>query len=244
LNAIAERRLGPLTVRASTGEAMVGDVVAAVREHKAMRIAFANTHLIYCAARDPELARELEAFFVVNDGVGVDLLSRIATGEPFPENLNGTDLTPRILDALPGGSRIFLLGATTEVAVAAAGKIQQRWPSLVICGVRDGYASTVDAIEQITRVAPDLVLVAMGNPLQERLIADCSRQLDSVFIGVGALFDFIAGAAPRAPIAWRRLRVEWLFRLMREPSRLWRRYTIEVLVLTALICRERLARRA
>lgn len=242
--AAAERRLGPLTVRASTCEAMVKDIVAAVREHRAMRVAFANTHLLYCAARDPGLARELKAFCIVNDGVGVDLLSRIATGERFPENLNGTDLTPRVLDALPDGSRIFLLGATPDVAVAAARRIAERWPGLLVCGVRDGYAGLAEAIEEVARASPDLVLVAMGNPLQERLIADCSRRRESVFIGVGALFDFIAGAAPRAPAAWRRLRLEWLFRLLREPKRLWRRYTIEVLVLAALICRERFMRRA
>lgn len=239
---LGERRLGPLNVRASTCDAVIADVVGAVREHRAMRLAFANTHLLYCALRDAAFARELNGFCVVNDGVGVDLLSRIATGERFPENLNGTDLTPRILDALPAGTRVFMIGAAPAVVAKAAAKIRRRWPQIEICGVRDGYASQADAIEAITQAAPDIVLVAMGNPLQERLIAECSRRLSSVFIGVGALFDFLAGAVPRAPMSWRRLRLEWLYRLSREPGRLWRRYTVEVFVLTAFVCRERLTR--
>jgi len=243
LSTCAERRLGPLTVRASTCEDFVGEVVSAVRERRAMRVAFANTHLLYCAARDPQLAEDLRAFCVVNDGVGVDLLSRIATGERFPENLNGTDLTPRILGALPEGARLYLFGAADHVAQAAAEHIKRRFPHVVLCGVRNGFADTSEAIEDITRAAPHLVLVAMGNPLQERLITECSQRLGSVFIGVGALFDFMAGAAPRAPAAWRRLRLEWLFRLIREPQRLWRRYTVEILVLTALVCQERMLRR-
>ncbi|MBC7768292.1 MAG: WecB/TagA/CpsF family glycosyltransferase [Phycisphaerales bacterium] len=209
-----------------------------------MRVAFANTHLLYCAARDPALARDLRGFCVVNDGVGVDILSRLATGERFPDNLNGTDLTPKILGALPVGTRVFMLGAAPDVVEKAALAIAERWPQLRICGIRDGYAGKDDAIEHIVTSHPDIVLVAMGNPMQERLIADCSQRTGGVFIGVGALFDFIAGAVPRAPESWRRLRLEWLFRLKCEPRRLWRRYTIEVLVLAALVCRERLLRRA
>ena len=244
MTALAARRLGPLVVRSGPGETVVGEVVAAVREHRALRLAFANTHLLYCAARDAAFAHELDNFFIVNDGLGVDILSQIATGQRFQENLNGTDLTPRIIEALPAGTRLFLLGGRPEVAQRTAAVIARRWPHVDVCGVRDGYGRPEQAVADIEHAKPDLVLVAMGNPLQERLISECSRRIGAVFIGVGALFDFLAGAVPRAPESWRRMRLEWLYRLSREPRRLWRRYTIETVVLAAMIFQERLTRRA
>jgi exopolysaccharide biosynthesis WecB/TagA/CpsF family protein len=240
--ATAERRVGPLSVRVSTRNAMIEEVVSALRERRGLRLAFANTHLLYCAATDPSLARQLRDFCVVNDGVGMNIISRIAAGAPFPENLNGTDLVPDILSASPPRTRVYLVGAKPEVAQAAAERVRERWPHLRVCGVRDGFGGALEAANDIAAVKPDLVLVAMGNPQQERLISNCSGRRSAVFIGVGALFDFLAGVAPRAPSSWRRLRLEWLFRLALEPRRMWRRYTLEIMYLMALAFRERLGR--
>jgi beta-1,4-glucosyltransferase len=97
-------------------------------------------------------------------------------------------------------------------------------------GALSGYGIDDAAVCQRIRDArPDVVLVALGNPLQERWILDHAKELPpALYVGVGALFDFLADRAVRAPIWVRKLRLEWLFRLMQEPGRLWKRYTVDV----------------
>jgi exopolysaccharide biosynthesis WecB/TagA/CpsF family protein len=228
------RRLGPLNVRVETAEEATRDIVLAVLHKEPLRVAFANTHLLYCAMREPALASALSRFYVVNDGVGIALLARLACGRGFSGNLNGTDLTPRIMAALPWGTRIALIGAKREVAERMAQRAGRLWPQLDVCGCYDGYEGQASALSDLAALKPDIALVAMGNPLQERWVEDAAAvSPTTVFLGVGALFDFFAGNVPRAPALVRRLRLEWAFRLAREPARLWRRYTVEILVVIA-----------
>jgi exopolysaccharide biosynthesis WecB/TagA/CpsF family protein len=235
------RRLGPLTVRAATRSDAAHDILNAVRHRQGLRIAFANTHLLYCAVSEPRFALALRSFYLVNDGVGMTLLARLACGAGFKENLNGTDFTPLLLAHLPEGAEVFLVGARPDVVASAARLTARRWPHLNVCGYRDGFDGSERALDDIAALHPSLVLVAMGNPLQERWIARAAeRSPGSVFMGVGALFDFLTGAAPRAPAALRAMRLEWAFRLAQEPQRLWRRYTVEILVILASLARSAL----
>jgi alpha-1,3-mannosyltransferase len=203
-----------------------------------LRVAFANTHLLYCAVREPGFAHDLQSFYIVNDGVGIALMSRLACGAGFSENLNGTDFTPRLLSAMPWGTRVFLVGARPDVVARVQHGIAQRWPQLDVCGCRDGFEGSELALQELDGLNPDVVLVAMGNPGQEQwILRAAERHPNTVFVGVGALFDFLTGTVPRAPVLWRRMRLEWAFRLLREPRRLWRRYTVEILVALAAILR-------
>lgn len=226
------RRIGPLTVRATTRTDVARDILAAIARKQQLCIAFANTHLLYCALKAPAFAKALGQFYMVNDGIGMTLLSRLACGAGFKENLNGTDFAPLLLSQLPAGARVYLVGARPRVAARAAERMQCEWPHLSVCGFRDGYTGSEAALDDIAALAPDLVLVAMGNPRQERWMTRAmARAPRTVFMGVGALFDFMVGAVPRAPSALRQLRLEWAFRLAQEPRRLWRRYTVEILVI-------------
>jgi beta-1,4-glucosyltransferase len=239
------RQLGPLCVRARSIDAATREILSSVQTHSPLRVAFANTHLLYYAVRDPQFAESLRSFYIINDGVGVDLLARLSCGHGFEENLNGTDLTPRLLSQLPRGTRVLLVGARADVACRAAVEIARRWPQLVVCGWRDGFAGSEQALDDLIKSAPDVVLAAMGNPRQERWIERAAAVTPgTVFIGVGAWFDFLVGAAPRAPLVWRRLHLEWAFRLAREPRRMWRRYTIEILVVLAALLDASLRRTA
>lgn len=230
------RAVGPINVRACTARTATRDIVNAVLSKTPLRVAFANTHLLYCAVRNTAFAEALRPFYIVNDGVGLTLLTRLSCGRGYPDNLNGTDFTPRVLAALPWGVRVLLVGARPDVAARAAARVARRWPHLDVCGWRDGFDGAEDALGDVESLKPDLVLVAMGNPYQEQWIARAAQMHPrAVFMGVGALFDFIAGAAPRAPEQVRQLRMEWAFRLAHEPRRLWRRYTIEVLVVLAAL---------
>jgi exopolysaccharide biosynthesis WecB/TagA/CpsF family protein len=237
--------VGPIDIQARTSLAATRDIVRALLSGAPLRVAFANTHLLYCAIREPEFARGLRSFYIVNDGVGIALLARLACGVGFHENLNGTDFTPRLLSALPWGTRVFLVGARPEIVQRAAHEIARRWPQLDVCGCRDGFEGSEQALLELEALDPALILVAMGNPSQEQWILRATeRRPGTIFVGVGALFDFLTGAAPRAPRLWQRLRLEWAFRLLHEPRRLWRRYTIEVLVVLATILRTPRPRRA
>ncbi|MBY0566639.1 MAG: WecB/TagA/CpsF family glycosyltransferase [Hyphomonadaceae bacterium] len=237
------RRIGPLNINDETSDAVIETLLTRPSTAKATQVAFANTHLLYCAIKERKVQDALHPFLLLNDGVGMTLLSRLATGQGFHENLNGTDFVPRLLAAAPAGYRVFLVGSTRAVVDRAARTLSSRHPLLVVCGAEDGFSGNLDSEEFIQALAvsaPDIVLVALGNPHQEQWIGTSAARLDrGLFIGVGALFDFIAKDKPRAPLFLRRARLEWMFRLLLEPKRLWRRYTIELVVVTIAVLRQR-----
>ena len=152
-------------------------------------------------------------------------------GRKFPENLNGTDFVPHFLGATRHRLRIFLLGARPRVVKAAARQFAAAWPQHDIVGVRDGYFHSdqqiLEVCRAINRSKADVVLVGLGNPLQEQWISRYGPSLEpKLQIAVGALFDFLAGNVRRAPTWIRRIRCEWMYRLAQEPRRLFSRYLI------------------
>jgi beta-1,4-glucosyltransferase len=205
-------------------------------------VAFANTNLLNAAVRH-ELASELSRhFLILNDGVGLDVLSLLCHGSRFPDNLNGTDFTGDLLAAVPSGTRVFLFGARPEVVARAAEVLCEKHP-IQISGTCNGYISagcTEALVRRINEARTDIVLVALGNPKQEQWILRHAAEVEApLLMAVGAFLDFSAGVVPRAPHWVRTLRLEWLFRLMQEPSRLWRRYTVGGLILALALLRSR-----
>jgi exopolysaccharide biosynthesis WecB/TagA/CpsF family protein len=193
------------------------------------RVAFLNANLSLLSIERPDIKQALTEFIVLNDGVGIEIANRLLNGSAFPENLNGTDFVPYLLSRARKPIRMFLLGARQETLRKAVQTIRQRWPRHTVVGHADGYFSAeqeTSILKSIADAAPDIVLVAMGNPRQELWIAQNIPHCAPCALGVGALFDLIAGDARRAPRWVRGLRFEWLFRLTLEPCRLWRRYLI------------------
>lgn len=191
-------------------------------------VAFANAHSLNVAATDPLFRSALETAIVFNDGVGLDIASRLLFGSPFPENLNGTDFVPRYLAETAHSYRIFLLGGKPEIVKRAAAKFARLYPRQDIVGYRDGYfgaGEKASVIQNIRQSAADIVLVAMGNPKQEIWLVDNLAATGcKLGFGVGALFNFMAGEVPRAPLWMQRNGLEWLHRFFKEPRRLWSRY--------------------
>jgi len=200
-------------------------------QRRLTRIAFANANLLTILGDEPRGARVLDRFLVFNDGVGLEIASKLLYGARFPSNLNGSDLTPALLAAAPRATRVFLFGAKPGVARKAATVITQRF-GLRVCGTQDGYEGARDpasSIEIIRAARPDIVLVALGNPRQESWIAENGARLGApIIMGIGALFDYLANVVPRAPFTIQRLRLEWLWRLALEPRRLGKRYTVDL----------------
>jgi len=140
----------------------------------------------------------------------------------------GTDFVPMLLRALAAPRvGVFLYGARPGVAAEAAPALTRLGPGIDVVGVEDGYGDAEEVVRRVQAARADVLLVALGNPQQEQWIADNLARLHvRVAIGVGALFDFLAERVPRAPQWMRRARLEWVYRLYREPRRLWRRYVI------------------
>ncbi|MCC5810565.1 MAG: WecB/TagA/CpsF family glycosyltransferase [Ectothiorhodospiraceae bacterium] len=194
---------------------------------------FVNANfVIQCECLMPQLRDP--SVLLVNDGVGMDVAGWLVHRQAFPDNLNGTDFVPYLLQranaGADGGLRAFLLGAKPGIARRAGEELLSRGVKVV--GALDGYGESRDTeqvVDTINRSGADVVLVAMGNPLQEQWILKHRGVLDArLLVGVGALLDFLAGDKPRAPELIRRLRLEWLYRLSLEPTRLLRRYTLDM----------------
>lgn len=201
----------------------VREMIAAGRPH---HIVLANAHTMNLACDDPAYLGVLgRADLVLRDGVGIEIGARLRGADPG-HNFVGTDFMPALVGEL-GTVRVFLFGAEPGVAERAARALERRAPAVRIVGTVAGFGTFARAAEQIRAARPDLLLVALGNPLQERWIDAHLQELGvPVAIGVGALFDYLAGRVPRAPRWVLRLRSEWLFRLIVEPRRLWRRYVM------------------
>lgn len=206
---------------------------------------FANAHTLNQTALNPRVRSLLDRAIVFNDGVGVDIASRLLFGRAFPENLNGTDFIPKYLQQTHRRYRIFMVGGKPGVVERAAERLRQIAPTHEIVGCRHGYVppeETGDLIASIRDVRADVLLVAMGNPEQEAwLSAHLTESGCRLGFGVGGLFDFLAGSVPRAPDWVQSARLEWMFRLLQEPRRLWRRYLIDMPLFLGRICCQWLA---
>ena len=193
-------------------------------------VAFANAHTLNTASSDPAFQTVLQHAMVFNDGIGVDIASRLQYGVPFPENLNGTDFMPAYLGTTRHRFRIFLLGSRPGIADKAANWVRTHFPQHAVVGVHHGYIGPEDnarIVDFIRKASADVVLVAMGDPKQEFWLADNLAATGCrLGFGVGALLDFVAGEVPRASQTIRRAHLEWAYRLAIEPRRLWRRYVV------------------
>lgn len=228
----AATKIGPFALLRLRREDAVKLVRDCVQQRAQLDIAICNAHTVLTALDDPDYADTLKKMTLLNDGIGINLASRFLEGRPFPANLNGTDLLPSILEEIGIPLRIYLLGAREDQVHGAKQHIEERFPDHQVVGCRDGYFRDEDlagVCAQINAAKPDLLLVAMGNPRQEFFITRNRAQLNvPVAVGVGALFDFMSGAVVRAPGFVRKAGLEWLFRLLQEPRRLFHRYVIGI----------------
>lgn len=207
------------------------------------RVAFLNAHSANIAATDPQFRKTLERFVVLSDGIGVDLAALLLYGRHFLANLNGTDFVPELLLGAPQPLKVGLFGAAPNVAERAAAGFAAIDPRHDYRALSHGYVGAderQEALDLLTDWKPDILLVALGVPAQENWIAEhIAPSHCTLAIGVGALFDFVAGTVPRAPGWVRRTRMEWIYRLLLEPRRLWRRYLLGNPVFLARVIRQK-----
>ena len=196
-----------------------------MRKRRAAYVVTPNPEIVMLCREDAEAAGTVDcADMVIADGIGVIKGAKIL-GTPLKEKLPGIDFTSRIMESIaPEGGSVFLLGAKPGVAEKAGESLSAKYPGLVIAGCCDGYfQDDGPVIEKINAAQPDLLLVCLGAPKQEKWMHKNGGRLDvGLMIGAGGSMDIFAGTAERAPERWQRAGLEWLYRLLKEPRRIGR----------------------
>ncbi|GAA4021003.1 WecB/TagA/CpsF family glycosyltransferase [Actimicrobium antarcticum] len=225
-------RISQFPVLSTTRQQLADHVLARIAARHKTALFFANTNFIVKCRFVLDTLPD-ESVVLVNDGIGMDIAAKLVLKKRFADNLNGTDFTPFLFGQSRVPLRVFLLGGRPEVTARAATHAQQVLGQDVV-GFCDGYAgmrNTPELVQKINASGAQVVLVAMGNPMQEQWILDHRAVLDAnLLMGIGALFDFWSGDKQRAPELVKKLRLEWLYRLYLEPRRLLRRYTWDIVI--------------
>lgn len=207
-----------------------------MQERRACYACTPNPEIVMAAKGDAALRAALSgAELVLADGVGITKAAAIL-GTPLKSRVPGIDFASNVISRLAerGGS-VYLLGAKPLVAEAAAEKLTQTYPGIVIAGTNDGYfTDDAPVIEKINAASPDFLMVCLGSPKQELwMSANAGRLSCGLMAGLGGSLDVLAGNVQRAPETWRRLGLEWLYRVIKEPKRLGRVMKLPAFVLEA-----------
>jgi N-acetylglucosaminyldiphosphoundecaprenol N-acetyl-beta-D-mannosaminyltransferase len=205
-----------------------------------------NAYTLGLASRDVDYSRLLcRGDLNLPDGMPLVWMAR-RSGVQGAERVYGPDVMAGCLDRGRAREvRHFLYGSTPEVIRSLVGNIGERWPGARIVGVESppfGDLSTADLDEAHARMAAsdaDVVWVGLGTPRQDHVVAELAGRGGATFVAVGAAFDFIAGTKPMAPRWMQRSGLEWMFRLVSEPGRLWRRYLVGIPVFIVGCLRQR-----
>jgi N-acetylglucosaminyldiphosphoundecaprenol N-acetyl-beta-D-mannosaminyltransferase len=208
------------------------DEVIRRRDGRPQSVFFVNAHTLNLAAADPRYREVLNSGdFVFGDGTGVRWAARL-NGSRMRDNLVGTDFTPSLLKAFADrGYSYFMLGGDEATIAQAAKYAEENFPAWRQAGFYHGYLKSPEinnaAIEAINAAKPDVLLVGMGNPIQERWIqAQLTRLNAPICMGIGGLFDYWAGNVSRAPAWLRKAGHEWVWRLFQQPRDKARRYLV------------------
>ena len=219
-----------------TMEEAVEIALGFMQERRACYACTPNPEIVMAAKGDAALRAALSgAELVLADGVGITKAAAML-GTPLKSRVPGIDFASNVISRLAqrGGS-VYLLGAKPLVAEAAAEKLTQTYPGIVIAGTNDGYfTDDAPVIEKINAASPDFLMVCLGSPKQELwMSANAGRLSCGLMAGLGGSLDVRAGNVQRAPETWRRLGLEWLYRVIKEPKRLGRVMKLPAFVLEA-----------
>lgn len=229
---------------------LVTESLTALRERREPFIfACANPHSLVIARDDVEFREALDrASTVVADGVGCKWAAAL-TGSVVGPRITGSDFFVAVMSALnQSGGRAFFFGSRDEVLVKLGERVNRHFPRVTVSTLSPPFGQWSDdenmaMIDRVRAFSPDVLWVGMTAPKQEKWVARNARRLNVPVIGsIGAVFDYYAGVTQRAPPWICKLGLEWLYRLPREPRRLWRRTLVSAPQFLWLVVRERLAR--
>ncbi len=206
-----------------------------------------NVDKLVKASRDPELRRIINDCALINvDGMPVVWASRLL-GKGLKERVAGVDLFEGLMRrSADKGWRVFLLGAREEVVSGVKRIYEQKYPGLTVAGYRNGYWKPEDeagVVEQIRAAQADLLFVAISSPKKEHFLGRYQAEMKIPFaMGVGGTFDVAVGKVNRAPLWMQKAGLEWFYRFLQEPRRMFRRYFIEDMAFFGLLLKEAVRR--
>jgi len=237
-----------LTVDAVTLPQVVEIAADAIETRQRLLVGVVNAAKVVKLKADRVLRESLlECDLLLADGQSVVWGSRLL-GRPLPQRVTGIDLFESLLGlADRHGYSVYLLGARPEVLVRVRDEIGRRWPGARIAGGRDGYFGEDEAAgiaADIAASGADMLFLGMTTPHKEIFLGTYGDGLGvPVMHGVGGSFDVLAGVTKRAPERWQRWGMEWAYRVLQEPRRLWRRYLVTNVAFVFLLAGERIRRR-
>lgn len=202
-----------------------------------------NVDKLVKASRDEELRQIINECALINvDGMPVVWASRLL-GKPLKERVAGVDLFEALMKrAAEKGWRVFLLGAREEVVWGVKNIYEARFPGFQVAGYRNGYwkpEEETDVVEQIKSARADLLFVAISSPKKEQFLGRYQAEMQVPFaMGVGGTFDVAVGKVKRAPVWMQKAGLEWFYRFLQEPTRMFRRYFIEDMAFFGLLVKE------
>lgn len=202
-----------------------------------------NVDKLVKASRDPELRRIINECALINvDGMPVVWASRLV-GKPLKERVAGVDLFEALMKrAASKGWRVYLLGAREDVVSGVKSAYEIKYPGLVVAGYRNGYwkpEEEAGVVADITAAKADLLFVAISSPKKEHFLGRYQAEMKIPFaMGVGGTFDVAVGKVKRAPVWMQNSGLEWFYRFLQEPRRMFRRYFIDDMVFFLLLIKE------
>ncbi len=204
-----------------TMDEAVGRALALIQSRACAYVCTPNPEIVMAARREPELMAAINgADVVLPDGVGI-LWAAKQMGQPLPERVAGYDFLLALLEKLHG--TVYILGGKTDTAEKAGRTIESRYPGIRVIGCCDGFITDELAlIAELGERRPDLLMVCLGASKQERWMAAHRDLPVGLMAGLGGSVDVLAGTVARAPLWWREHKLEWLYRLLRQPKRIVR----------------------
>lgn len=223
------RQLFGVEVDALDMGATVDRIMALIDQGVPVQHVVLNAAKVVMLSNDARLRDVIRACPVVNaDGQSVVVASRLLR-QPLPERVAGIDLFVQLMErSAENGRSVYFLGARDEVLEEMMIRFRTRYPALRVAGYRNGYwTSDAEVIEQVRAAEPDLLFLAIPSPRKEFWLAEHLPALGVPFaMGVGGSFDVLAGKVKRAPNWVQRIGCEWVYRLVQEPRRMWKRYLV------------------
>lgn len=198
--------------------------------------------LVY-AQKDTQLREIINSCPLINvDGAGVILGAKFL-GTNIPERVAGIDLMEKLIEySAQKGYRPYFFGAKEEIVKSVVEIYKEKYPQLEIAGYRNGYYKEDEeagVVKDIKNSKADILFVAMGSPKKEIFLSKYSKMMEVPFtMGVGGSFDVVAGKVQRAPEWMQKTHSEWIYRLIQEPKRMWKRYTVTNTIFLGMILKE------
>ncbi len=220
--------------------------VSHVKTRHQATVIFLNTDVVVKMEKDPYLAKIVEeAEYVIADGMPLIWISKLFH-RGLKERVCGSDFVPLLCERAAGeGLSLFFVGGAPDVAAAAVRRLQRQYPKIRIAGFDSppvGFEKDPKELERLNehvrQAAPDILIACLGCPKQEKYLYENREKLNSVlYVCAGATIDFMAGKVKRAPAWMRRCGLEWFYRFLREPKRLFRRYFVDDMQVLRLMLR-------